>query len=116
MIPHSSALAPDLAGGSTPITISAYSAGVAPGASRWRSISARVQSARLLHDFGEQFLPADRASLIARGDAFQKGVREVMGVVEGRSASNDRVLVLHELLDELDGTWRRGDHRLRLGT
>ena len=116
MMPHSSALAPDLAGGSTPITISAYSAVVAPGAIRWRSISARVQSApgaSSTISANSSCRPIVRPC-IAGGDALDERRREMMGVVESRTAGDDRVLVLDELFDELGRTRRRGDHRLRL--
>jgi len=45
---------------------------------------ARPQRARrLLDDLGEQFLPPDRATGVARRDAIQKRPREMMMVVEG---------------------------------
>ena len=99
------------------MTISAYSAAVASGRQPLPlDQRARPQRAgRLLDDFGVQFLPADRAAVVARGDARQtNAVGEKSGVVEGRAAGDDRVGVLDELFDELGRTRRRGDHRLRL--
>ena len=72
------------------------------------------RAGRLFHDLGEQLLSADRAALVARGDALQESLGEMMVVVEGRTAGDSRVLVGDELLDQLDRARRRRDDRLRL--
>ena len=116
MSPHSSDFEPERAGGSTATTISANSFGAASGATRWRSISARVHKAPGVSSTisANSSCRPIGAALVARGDALEERPRQMAPL----SKVEPRVTIVSlsggERLDDLGRARRRGDDRLRL--
>ena len=115
-MPHSSAFAPERAGGSTPMTISAYSAAGAVCRAVAGARSAPASTARRAPPRrSRRKVPAARA----------RGPRSALRCASRKASARKRALskveprvttasgIVEQLLDEPGWARRRGDHRLR---